>query len=203
MNLSPKNFGIGLLVILVVACALLIRGNFKGTLETKSDPIANKAVATTEIQPRSADHGAQPSTATRQPSKKSAREDRALTHSEWQSKLQSKLQRMDDVLREEPVSSSWSAAATKQITTVLTPESLAELGATQPESYQMDCRSSSCKISMSFQDSSAAENTVMALTTSIGNAFPEALVVPIQRPDGSAQYFVYASATKGSKLLSR
>jgi hypothetical protein len=131
------------------------------------------------------------------------REGEPLSERDRESILLDKLRRMDDALAMEVVSPGWAAVANKQIDLALQAHNLKTLGAGPPDAYEAECRSSSCKLSLMFVDGSNAEDTILALTTEIGSMFPEAVIVPVRSNDGTAQYFVYASTMKSSKLLGR
>ena len=129
------------------------------------------------------------------------REQQALSRADREELLLKKLRRMDETFFEEQVSPAWAANASDQIDAALHADNLKALGASAPDSYRAECRSSSCKLSLAFSDALHADNTILALTTEIGTTFPEAVVVPAHASDGSAQYFVYMSSVKGSSLL--
>lgn len=129
------------------------------------------------------------------------REQEAMSRTDREELLLKKLRRMDETFFQEQVSPAWAATVSHRIDTALHADNLKALGANAPDSYKAECRSSSCKLSLVFSDAFDADNTILALTTEIAATFPEAVIVPAHASDGSAQYFVYTSSMKGSKLL--
>lgn len=115
-------------------------------------------------------------------------------------RMEDKVVELDDRLRAEPVSPEWAARNSSEIRQALSTEQLREFNAPAPNSLEVSCRSTACRISMAFDDSSTAPDTVTALTAGIASSLPEAVVVPIVGKNG-VEYHVFAAAKHGSQLF--
>lgn len=112
-----------------------------------------------------------------------------------------RLLQLDDNFRAEPISAEWAARSSDEIRLALSPESLAEFNAPTPQALEVSCRSTGCRISMEFDDSITAPDTVTALAVGIASRLPEVVILPVQGEQGGVQYHVFATTGRGSKLL--
>jgi hypothetical protein len=91
---------------------------------------------------------------------------------------------------QQPVDAAWKARAERELEQVARDGAL-EKAALAARALQTDCRSSSCRVSASFDSRSNAEDWALLFSTMTGSQFRAARYVTVQADDGSVQLRLY------------
>ena len=92
----------------------------------------------------------------------------------------------------EPVDAAWKLRSESEMTAIATSQDLKASGIA-PTTYSNDCRSSTCRITATFQSSGDAEDWGMMLTTMSGSTLRQARPMVINNPDGTFELRVYVA----------
>lgn len=185
------------LVLLVVA-AFLSAVIVRNQMERRDAALAEIPTQTLLPEQDSRQPLAQEVSDTPVPARPANRQEGALSQAELNAGLQEKLLQLEDKFRAEPVSPEWAARSASEIRLALAPQSLENFNAPAPQALEISCRSTSCRISLDFEDPITAGDTLTALTVGIASKLPQAVIVPSKGEDGHVQYHVYATTGSGS-----
>jgi hypothetical protein len=101
--------------------------------------------------------------------------------------------RIERVFAEEKNNAQWSLASTRLIEQSLSAEKFREFGALPPLSSDIECRSRTCRIRMTYTDSGEATDAGTLLNFELAKQLPYAVAMSRTRADGSIDHFIYAT----------
>lgn len=87
----------------------------------------------------------------------------------------------------------WSLESTRLIEQALSAEKFREFGALPPLSSDIECRSRTCRIRMTYADSGEAADAGTLLNFELASRLPYTVAVSRTRVDGSIDHFIYAT----------
>lgn len=109
-----------------------------------------------------------------------------------QAQLLRDLGELENKFLSEPVSAGWSVSTQKMISDSLSESRLAANEAPIPVSHDAECRSTSCRIRVTYRNQMDAQMGEIFLLGGIANELPSANFGRLVAPDGSVQIVMYA-----------
>jgi hypothetical protein len=97
---------------------------------------------------------------------------------------------IDRLHKAEPVDAAWSAQSETAVLSTTTQPLLAQSGL-KPQDLATDCRSSTCRISARFAQSTDAESWAQMMVTEMAGTMSQARMAVVQLPDGSSEVHIY------------
>jgi len=92
----------------------------------------------------------------------------------------------------QPVDAAWKGAAETSMRNIQEGDALKATGFT-PQDFRSDCRSSSCRISATFDTAADAQDWATMFTTMTGSDFRSARYVTTQTADGKTEIRIYGN----------
>ena len=123
----------------------------------------------------------------------------SLTPEQQEQQLQLAMNQMESKFLTEPVVSAWSSSTEGAIANSFSPKNLSALGAPSPRSQQTSCRSSTCRIQVTYADDAQADIGQQFLLYDITARLPVTSVFRVPQPDGSVAMVIYASGGNGRR----
>lgn len=115
-----------------------------------------------------------------------------LSEQDIQAQLLRDLGELENKFLSEPVSSGWSISTRKMISDSLSESRLAANEAPIPVSHDAECRSTSCRIRVTYRNQMDAQMGEIFLLGGIADVLPSANFGRLVAPDGSVQIVMYA-----------
>lgn len=91
----------------------------------------------------------------------------------------------------EPVDPTWSSSTEHTLERVASSPAIQQ-NVAQPRSLQVECRSSMCRLTSDFGNSSQADDWTLLFMASVGANMPHAIVSRVVNPDGSQSVVIYS-----------
>lgn len=109
-----------------------------------------------------------------------------------QAQLMTELEELDLRFRSEPVSVSWSGNTERMIDSALSGAGLAVNDAPEPLAHDVECRTFSCRIRLTYRNEMDAQMGEVFLLGDIAKQLPSAQFGRLVAPDGTIQIVMYA-----------
>lgn len=99
---------------------------------------------------------------------------------------------LEEAHRKEPVDAAWKGAAETSMRSISEGEALKSTGF-GPAEFRSDCRSRSCRISATFDNTADAQDWATMFTTMTGSDFRSARYVTVPTADGRTEIRIYGN----------
>lgn len=103
----------------------------------------------------------------------------------------------------QPVLAAWAVPNERQISDFLAPDHLRKSGLPAPKQYDVQCKSSLCRVHADFASDADADATLQDLYTTIARSLPAAQTFRTTAPDGTVQVVVYANPGRRAQAMGR
>jgi len=103
----------------------------------------------------------------------------------------------------QPLLAGWAVPNERQISDFLAADHLHKSGLPAPKQYDVQCKSSLCRVHADFASDADADATLQDLYTTIARSLPAAQTFRTTAPDGTVQVVVYANPGRRAQAMGR